>query len=66
MHYISMLNPYSIYHLYQYKYGRIYINKIINSIIKTNENYDLLDFFNMAFNSVRSYCIFEVVIALFY
>lgn len=59
MHYISMLNPYSIYHLYQYKYGRIYINKIINSIIKTNENYELLDFFNMAFNSVRSYCIFE-------
>ncbi len=59
MEYISMLNPYSIYHLWQFNYCRNYLNKIINSTINNKEKYELLDFFNKSFNTVRSYCIFE-------
>ena len=59
MDYISMLNPISFYHLWQFEYGRVFINKMINSIIGKDNCYNLLDFFNDSFNSVRSYCIFE-------
>ncbi len=56
---ISLLNPYSIYHLWQYEYSKDFINNMINSIIKSNDNYNLLDFFNKSINNVRSYLIFE-------
>lgn len=54
-----MLNPYSFYQLYQTKYGQKYLNNIINSIICSNEKYNLLDFYNYSINHVRSYVIFE-------
>ena len=59
MKYISMLNPYSIYHLWQFNEGRKFISKMISSIIKSNGNYELLDYYNRKLNNVRSYSIFE-------
>ncbi len=59
MRYISMLNPFSIYYLWQNKIGKEYITKLINSIINENGDYKLLNFFNLEHNHVRSYCIFE-------
>ena len=54
-----MQNPYSLYQLYKYPKGRIFLNNYINRELNTNEEYILLDFYNQEFNDVRSYSIFE-------
>ena len=59
MNYISMLNPYSFKYLWQNECGKNYINKLVNKLLNKKENYELLDFFNTSFNSVRSYIILE-------
>ena len=59
MKYISMLNPYSFKWLWSFKEGKTYLNNIINKLLNNKETYELLDFFNDKFNSVKSYCIFE-------
>lgn len=59
MKYISILNPFAIYHLWQDNYGKKYLSKLINSILKQNNKYELLNFYNKNYNLVRSYVIFE-------
>ena len=41
MHYINMLNPYSFYHLWHFKYGKNFIIKMINSVINESDVYEL-------------------------
>ncbi len=59
MEYITLQNPYSIYQIYKYEYGRKFLNSFLNSKLNTNEEYILLDYYNQEFNDVRSYIIFE-------
>lgn len=56
-----MLNPYSLYYLWQIKIGKDYITSLINKSINSNEEYELLNFFNKSFNNVRSYVLFESI-----
>ena len=59
MKYISMLNPYSFYYLWNSNEGKKYLECLINNILNTNNHYKLLDFFNNSFNNVKSYIILE-------
>ena len=56
---INMLNPYSFHYVYKSKQGKAYINSLINYILKENDTYNLLPFFNEKINNVRSFVILE-------
>lgn len=56
---ISLLNPYSFYYIYKTQIGKDYINNVINHILKTKEEYEMLPFLNENINNVRSYVILE-------
>lgn len=60
MKYISLMNPYSVYYLWEKGYKSFFIN-YINQLLKLEkkEEFVLRDFFNFEKNSVRSYVIFE-------
>ncbi len=60
MKYISLMNPYSIYYLWEKGYKSFFINYINQLLtLEKQEEFVLRDFFNFEKNNVRSYVIFE-------
>jgi hypothetical protein len=59
MNYIDIKNPYAIYYLWLSEFGKKYITNLLNSILKEDNQYSLLDTFNSSTRNVRSYLFFE-------